>query len=74
DSRQKWPAYQEAYQAVLDRTSSETAPWHVVPADRKWFARLAVSELLLDALRRLDLGWPPADFDIEVEKKRLAAT
>jgi hypothetical protein len=45
----------------------------VVPADRKWFARLAVSELLLDALRRLDLGWPPADFDIEVEKKRLAA-
>ena len=74
DSRQKWPAYQEAYQAVLDRTSTETAPWHVVPADRKWFARLAVSELLLDALRRLDLGWPPADFDIEVEKKRLAAT
>jgi len=74
DSRQKWPAYQEAYQAVLDRTSTEAAPWHVVPADRKWFARLAVSELLLDALRRLDLGWPPADFDIEVEKERLAAT
>lgn len=74
DSRAKWPAYQEAYQAVLDRTSTETAPWHVVPADRKWFARLAVSELLLDALRRLDLGWPPADFDVEVEKKRLAAT
>ena len=74
DSRQKWPAYQEAYQAVLDRTSTEAAPWHVVPADRKWFARLAVSELLLDALRRLDLGWPPADFDIEVEKRRLAAS
>lgn len=74
DSRQKWPAYQEAYQAVLDRTSTEAAPWHVVPADRKWFARLAVSELLLDALRRLDLGWPPADFDIEVERRRLAAT
>lgn len=74
DSRAKWPAYQEAYQAVLDRTSTEIAPWHVVPADRKWFARLAVSELLLDALRRLELGWPPADFDVEVEKKRLAAT
>ncbi len=58
DSRQKWPAYQEAYQAALDRTSTDVAPWHVVPADRKWFARLAVSELLLDALRGLDLGWP----------------
>ncbi|WP_454044037.1 PPK2 family polyphosphate kinase [Cellulosimicrobium sp. Marseille-Q8652] len=74
DSRKKWPAYQEAYQTVLDRTNTEVAPWHVVPADRKWFARLAVSELLLDALRRFDLGWPPADFDIEVEKRRLAAT
>ena len=74
DSRKKWPAYQEAYQSVLDRTNTEIAPWHVVPADRKWFARLAVSELLLDALRGLDLGWPAADFDVKVEKKRLAAT
>ncbi|WP_251150861.1 PPK2 family polyphosphate kinase [Cellulosimicrobium sp. Marseille-Q4280] len=74
DSRSKWPAYQDAYQTVLDRTNTEIAPWHVIPADRKWFARLAVSELLLDALRRFDLGWPPADFDVEVEKRRLAAT
>jgi PPK2 family polyphosphate:nucleotide phosphotransferase len=74
DSRALWPAYQEAYQVMLDRTSTQAAPWHVVPADRKWFARLAVSELLLDALRRLDLGWPAADFDVEAEKRRLAAT
>ncbi|GAA4832696.1 polyphosphate kinase 2 family protein [Luteimicrobium xylanilyticum] len=74
DTREKWPAYQEAYQAVLDRTNTEAAPWHAVPADRKWFARLAVSELLLDALRRLDLGWPPADFDVDAERERLRAT
>ncbi|MBD5787642.1 polyphosphate kinase 2 family protein [Cellulosimicrobium terreum] len=74
DSRSRWPAYQDAYQAVLDRTNTEHAPWHTVPVDRKWFARLAVSELLLDALRRLDLGWPPAAFDVETEKRRLAAT
>lgn len=74
DSRALWPAYQDAYQVMLDRTSTAAAPWHVVPADRKWYARLAVSELLLDALRRLDLGWPAADFDVETEKKRLAAT
>ncbi|MGC5166390.1 PPK2 family polyphosphate kinase [Luteimicrobium sp. DT211] len=74
DARLRWSAYQEAYQAVLDRTNTEVAPWHAVPADRKWFARLAVSELLLDALRRLDLGWPAADFDVGTERARLLAT
>lgn len=70
--RGHWPKYQEAYQAMLDRTSTDYAPWHVVPCDRKWYSRLAVTELLIDALERLDLDWPPANFDIEVEKARLA--
>lgn len=72
--RAKWPAYREAYQAVLDRTSTEIAPWYVVPADRKWYARLAVTELLIDAFERLGLRWPAADFDVEAEKARLAAS
>ncbi|MGW4480436.1 polyphosphate kinase 2 family protein [Rhodococcus triatomae] len=67
-----WPRYQEAYQAMLDRTSTEHAPWFVVPSDRKWYTRLAVTELLIDALERLELSWPPADFDVEAEKLRLA--
>jgi PPK2 family polyphosphate:nucleotide phosphotransferase len=67
-----WPKYQEAYQAVLDRTNTEYAPWYVLPSDRKWFAHLAVTELLIHALESFDLQWPPADFDVEVEKKRLA--
>ncbi|MFC9787416.1 polyphosphate kinase 2 family protein [Rhodococcus sp. NPDC127528] len=67
-----WPQYQQAYQAMLDRTSTDHAPWHVVPCDRKWYSRLAVTELLIDALERLDLTWPPADFDIDTEKRRLA--
>ncbi len=74
DARERWPLYQEAYQAVLDRTSSDAAPWYVVPADRKWYARLAVGALLLDALEGLDLGWPPADFDPEHELRRLEAS
>jgi hypothetical protein len=45
-----------------------------VPADRKWYARLAVEQLLLGALRGLKQEWPAADYDVEVEKKRLAAT
>ncbi len=73
DVRAQWPAYREAYQAVLDRTSTDLAPWYVVPADRKWFARLAVTELLLEALEGLDLGWPAADFDVEAERARLDA-
>ncbi|MGW0176713.1 polyphosphate kinase 2 family protein [Rhodococcus sp. NPDC003322] len=67
-----WPQYQQAYQAMLDRTSTDHAPWHVVPCDRKWYSRLAVTELLIDALERLDLDWPPADFDVATEKRRLA--
>ena len=50
------------------------APWYLIPADRKWYARWAVQQLLLDALRRLDPQWPPVDYDIEIEKLRLAAT
>jgi len=74
DTVRRYPRHVEAYQEMLDRTSTEESPWHVVPADRKWFARLAVTELLLGALRSLDLGWPPAHFDVEAEKARLAAS
>jgi len=72
DERALWPAYQEAYQAVLDRTSTDYAPWYVLPCDRKWYSRLAVTELLIEALKSLDMSWPAADFDVEAEKRRLA--
>ncbi len=71
DERLKWPQYQEAYQAVLDRTSTDYAPWHVVPCDRRWYGRLAVTELLIGALEDLDLSYPPANFDVKAERKRL---
>ena len=74
DVREHWGAYQEAYQAVLDRTSTDVAPWYVIPADRKWYARMAVAELLLRALEDLALEWPPPDFDPQVELGRLAAS
>lgn len=72
DERKLWPSYQEAYQAVLDRTSTDYAPWYVVPCDRKWYCRLAVTELLIEALKDLNLSWPPPDFDVEAEKLRVA--
>ena len=74
DERALWPQYMDAYQTVFDRTSTPDAPWFVVPADRKWYARLAVQALLLDALEEIDPQWPAADFDVAVEKARLAAS
>lgn len=71
DERQKWPQYQQAYQAMLDRTSTDYAPWHIIPCDKKWYSRLAVTELLIETLKRLNMSWPPPDFDVEAEKKRL---
>ncbi len=71
DERQKWPAYQEAYTVALERTNTDVAPWHVIPADRKWYRNLAIGLLLLDALERMDPQWPEADFDVEEEKRRL---
>lgn len=71
DERALWPAYREAYEIAIERTNTETAPWHVVPADKKWFRNLAIATLLLDALRGLELQWPKADFDVATEKRRL---
>ncbi|MGK3951436.1 polyphosphate kinase 2 family protein [Microbacterium sp. I2] len=74
DERELWPKYMAAYQTVFERTSTEHAPWYVVPADRKWYARLAVQNLLLEALEDIDPQWPAATYDVEAEKKRLAAS
>jgi PPK2 family polyphosphate:nucleotide phosphotransferase len=74
DERAYWADYTEAYQGALEKCSTDAAPWFVVPADRKWYARLAVTNLLLEHLEAMDPQWPAADFDVEAEKARLAAT
>jgi PPK2 family polyphosphate:nucleotide phosphotransferase len=74
DERQLWPDYAEAYQAALERCNTADAPWYVIPSDRKWYRNWAVTTLLLETLKGLDPQWPPADFDVEAEKARIAAT
>ncbi|MEE1620434.1 polyphosphate kinase 2 family protein [Zafaria sp. Z1313] len=74
DEREYWDDYMDAYQIAIERTHTEDAPWFVVPADKKWYARIAVQQLLIDALTELDPQWPPADFDVEEQKARLAAS
>ncbi|WP_022877860.1 polyphosphate kinase 2 family protein [Microbacterium sp. B19] len=72
DERALWDEYMDAYQVALERTSTPLAPWHVVPADRKWYARLAAQQLLIDALTDIDPQWPAADYDVATERRRLA--
>jgi PPK2 family polyphosphate:nucleotide phosphotransferase len=62
-----WPDYMDAYQKAFDATSTELAPWHVVPANKKWYARIAVQQLLLEALDGLKLKWPVPEFDVDME-------
>lgn len=72
EERELWPAYMEAYDIAIRRTSTHWAPWFVVPADHKWYARWAVQRILIEELRSLDQTWPAADFDVAEARRRLA--
>jgi len=72
DERAFWDEYMEAYRIAIAETDAEHAPWFIVPANHKWYSRIAVQELLIGALESLDLQWPAADFDVTEEKRRLA--
>jgi len=68
-----WEQYMQAYQIAIERTSTDAAPWYVIPADHKWYARLAVQHLLVDALLGLKQEWPKAEYDVAAEKAKLAS-
>lgn len=56
--RALWDEYQRAYEDMLGATSTNYAPWHIIPADHKWFARLAVADIIIDTLRSMKLHYP----------------
>ncbi|MDP2234795.1 MAG: polyphosphate kinase 2 family protein [Bacteroidales bacterium] len=56
--RQHWEEYMDAYSDLLSNTSTEIAPWYVIPADNKWFMRYAVSDIIASRLQKLDLAYP----------------
>ncbi len=68
EERKYWDDYQKAFEDMLENTSTEWAPWFVIPADNKWFARLAISVVVSSALERLDLSMPVVD---DKQKQRL---
>ena len=71
DERAWWQEYEAAYEAVLTRCNPETAPWYVVPADRKWYRNWAVAHLLVEHLEDMKLEWPKADLDVAEQRRRL---
>lgn len=63
--RAHWDDYQQAFEAAIAPTSTEVAPWFVIPADRNWYRNLIVSEALVGALESLDIRLPPGDPGVE---------
>ena len=62
--REYWDQYIEAYEDMLRKCSAKDAPWYVIPANRKWFRNLAVSQIMLDALEDMDLKYPKPTADL----------
>ncbi len=69
--RALWDQYMDAYAHAINETSTAESPWHIIPADKKWFARLAISEIIEEKLKSLDLKFPVLD---EEEDAKLGET
>lgn len=67
--RARWDEYMNAYEQMIRGTSTKHAPWHVIPADRKWYARMIISAAIVQAMESLDLQFPPLD---PAKKKQIA--
>ena len=61
--RALWGKFMETYEELLPRTSTEFAPWYVVPANRKWYRNLVVARIMVDTLKKLDMKFPEIDWD-----------
>jgi PPK2 family polyphosphate:nucleotide phosphotransferase len=58
DERARWDDYQAAFTEAIAETTTDVAPWYVIPADRKWYRNLVISQVLVDLLEGLDMRWP----------------
>lgn len=61
--RARWDDFMDAYEDILGQTSTEYAPWYVVPANRKWYRNLCVARIVLDTMNKLKMEFPPIDWD-----------
>lgn len=71
DERLHWAEYMEAFQIAIERTDTPHAPWYVVPANSKHYARVAVQRIVISALQQMQPEWPAVPFDIAAERERV---
>lgn len=63
--RARWDEFMDCYEDLLEKTSTEDSPWFVIPSDRKWYRNLAVTRILVDTLKSMNLSYPEIDWDPE---------
>ena len=71
EERQLWQQYMEAYEDVLNKTSTDYAPWYVIPSNKKWYRNLLVANILRDTLKGFKMSYPEPPADIEGYHKKL---
>lgn len=71
EARDRWDDYMAAWQEVFERTSTSIAPWYLIPADKRWYSRMVVSELLRTTMKNFNQTWPPLDADRDEALVRL---
>ncbi len=75
NERKYWNDYQRAFETMLSKTSKEHAPWYIIPADNKWYSRIAISDIIIDTLEKLDLKIPELSQEeykmLDIYKKNL---
>ncbi len=72
DTRRKWDDFQAAYGSIVAQTTSEHAPWYVIPADHKWYRNWAIAQLLIGTIDAMAPAYPQPDLDIEALRDELA--
>jgi polyphosphate kinase 2 (PPK2 family) len=65
EERKLWDQYIQAYQTALEETSTEYAPWYVIPANRKWYRNLVISTIIIETLKGLKMEFPPAEDNLD---------
>jgi len=71
EERKLWPQYMEAYEDVLNKTSTEYAPWYVIPSNKKWYRNLLIANILRDTLKGFKMSYPEPPADLEGYHKKL---
>lgn len=72
DKRDQWDAYQEAYSEAIIRCSNDEAPWHIVPADARWYRNWVVGQLVQETFEEIDPQYPEPDYDLKANIARLS--